>query len=436
MNISVFGLGYVGAVTSACLAKQGYRVIGVDVHAGKVANLNAGQSPIIEAGLDDLMAEGHAAGRLSATTDTAEAIRNTEISLICVGTPSAANGSLNLAHVESVCQQIGTVLRDKAAWHLVVLRSTVLPGTITEVVRPLLERHSGKQAGVGFGLCNNPEFLRESTAIDDYFNPPKTVVGADDERSADALMGLYDALPGPKIRTSLAIAEMVKYADNNWHALKISFANEIGRIAQALAIDSHEVMRIFCEDKRLNISPAYLKPGFSFGGSCLPKDVRALTYRARSLDVDVPVLNAILPSNRLPLAQALETVLSLGKRQVSVLGFAFKPGTDDLRESPVVELIEQLLGKGCQVKIWDPCVQLDRLTGANRDYLLRTLPHIAELMAPTLADALAHGDVLVVGQNAPELAGLQQRMRADQAVVDLVRLPGLDGVANYHGFNR
>ena len=436
MKISVFGLGYVGAVTSACLASQGHTVIGVDVHAGKVASLNAGRSPIIEAGLDALIAEMTASGALSATTDTAQAIIDTEISLICVGTPSAANGSLNLAHVESVCQQIGAVLREKPQWHLVVLRSTVLPGTITDVVRPLLEQHSGKQAGVDFGLCNNPEFLRESTAIDDYFNPPKTVVGADDVRSADALMGLYETLPGPKIRTSLATAEMVKYADNNWHALKISFANEIGRLAKALGIDSHEVMDIFCQDQRLNISPAYLKPGFSFGGSCLPKDVRALTYRARSLDVDTPVLNAILPSNRLPLADALNTVLALGKRQVSVLGFAFKPGTDDLRESPVVELIEQLLGKGCQVKIWDPCVQLERLTGANRDYLLRVLPHIAELMVPTLADALAHGEVLVVGQNAPELADLPQQVRDDQAVVDLVRLPGLDALGQYHGFNR
>lgn len=436
MKISVLGLGYVGAVTSACLASQGHTVIGVDVHAGKVADLNAGRSPIIEAGLDALIAGTVATGQLSATTDTAQAIRDTDISLICVGTPSAANGSLDLAHVESVCQQMGEVLRDKTDWHLVVLRSTVLPGTITDVVRPRLEQYSGKRAGVDFGLCNNPEFLRESTAIDDYFNPPKTVVGADDDRSADALMGLYDALPGPKIRTSLATAEMVKYADNNWHALKICFANEIGRISQALSIDSHEVMRIFCEDRRLNISPAYLKPGFSFGGSCLPKDVRALTYRARALDVDTPVLNAILPSNRLPLADALITVLSLGKRQVSVLGFAFKPGTDDLRESPVVELIEQLLGKGCQVKIWDPCVQLDRLTGANRDYLLRVLPHIAELMAPTLDEALAHGEVLVIGQNAPELAGLPQRVSDGQSVVDLVRLPGLDRVADYHGFHR
>ncbi|TNF35049.1 MAG: nucleotide sugar dehydrogenase, partial [Gammaproteobacteria bacterium] len=373
MKVSVFGLGYVGAVTSACLASQGHTVIGVDVHAGKVADLNAGRSPIIEAGLDELMAAGVRDGRLSATTDTAQAIMATETSLVCVGTPSAANGSLNLAHVQSVCQQIGDVLKQKTDWHLVVLRSTVLPGTILDVVKPLLEQHSGKRAGIDFGLCNNPEFLRESTAIDDYFNPPKTVVGADDERSADVLMRLYEPLPGPKIRTSLAVAEMVKYADNNWHALKISFANEIGRLAKALAIDSHEVMDIFCQDRRLNISPAYLKPGFSFGGSCLPKDVRALTYRARSLDVETPVLNAILPSNRLPLQDALDTVLSLGKRKVSVLGFAFKPGTDDLRESPVVELIEQMLGKGCQVRVWDPCVQLERLTGANREYLLKVL---------------------------------------------------------------
>jgi len=436
MKVSVFGLGYVGAVTSACLASQGHTVIGVDVHAGKVADLNAGRSPIIEAGLDELMAAGVRDGRLSATTDTAQAIMATETSLVCVGTPSAANGSLNLAHVQSVCQQIGDVLKQKTDWHLVVLRSTVLPGTILDVVKPLLEQHSGKRAGMDFGLCNNPEFLRESTAIDDYFNPPKTVVGADDERSADVLMRLYEPLPGPKIRTSLAVAEMVKYADNNWHALKISFANEIGRLAKALAIDSHEVMEIFCQDKRLNISPAYLKPGFSFGGSCLPKDVRALTYRARSLDVETPVLNAILPSNRLPLQEALDTVLSLGQRKVSVLGFAFKPGTDDLRESPVVELIEQMLGKGCQVRVWDPCVQLERLTGANRDYLLKVLPHIAELMVPSLPEALAHADVLVIGQDAPELSGLPSQVKAHQAVVDLVRLPGLDAVANYHGFNR
>ncbi len=436
MKISIFGLGYVGAVTAACLAKQGHTVIGVDVHPAKVADLAAGRSPIVETGLDMLLRDAHAAGRLSATTDTAAAVQASDISLICVGTPSAANGSLNLDHVRTVCRQVGEALRDKAGWHLVVLRSTVLPGTLHEVVRPLLEQHAGKRAGDGFGLCNNPEFLRESTAIDDYFNPPKTVVGADDDRSADTLLALYEALPGPKIRTSTAVAEMVKYADNNWHALKISFANEIGRIAAALGIDSHAVMDIFCQDRRLNISPAYLKPGFAFGGSCLPKDVRALTYRARSLDVDTPLLNAILPSNGLPLQDAVQTVLALGSRRVSVLGFAFKPGTDDLRESPVVALAEQLLGKGCQVKLWDPCVQLDRLTGANRDYLLRVLPHIAELMVPTLEAALAHADVLVVGQDAPELAGLAQRVRDGQAVVDLVRLPGLDAVARYHGFNR
>ena len=433
MRISILGVGYVGAVAAGCLASQGHNVIAVDVRRSKVDALNAGRSPIVETDLEALIADAVAKRTLRATCDVRAAIADTEISMICVGTPTAANGRLELTYVKNVVREIGECLRERSAYHLVVLRSTVLPGTLSGVVRPLLEKTSGKEVGQDFGLCNNPEFLRESTAVWDYFNPPKTVVGAADRRSGDILARLYASLPGPKITTSPAVAEMVKYADNNWHALKVCFGNEIGRLCKSLSIDGHEVMDVFCQDEKLNISRAYLQPGFAFGGSCLPKDVRALVYEARRQDVDTPVLNAILPSNQRQLEAGIECIIAAGNRDVSIMGFAFKAGTDDLRESPMVALIEHLLGKGYRLKVYDPCVVLGRLTGVNREYLFHTVPHIAELMVDSVDEAFHHAKTLVIGNRSPEFAALAGRVTNSQTLIDLVRIPELTRSTQYHG---
>ena len=422
MQISIFGLGYVGTVSGACLARDGHEVVGVDPARTKVDLINRGQSPIVEKGIDVLVEEGVEKGRLRATDDAAEAVASTELSMICVGTPSQDNGSLDLGYIEHVCTEIGTALADKDSFHVVVVRSTVLPGTLESTVIPALEAASGKRAGIDFGICNNPEFLREGTAVEDFYNPPKTVIGASDKTSADLLKALYRKLDAPLFVTDIRSAEMVKYADNVWHALKICFANEIGNIAKAAGVDSHKVMDIFCADTKLNISPAYLKPGFAFGGSCLPKDVRALGYRARSADVPVPVIDAILPSNRLQVDRAVRMITDRGSRRVGVLGFSFKGGTDDLRESPMVEVIERLIGKGYDLKIYDRNVNLARLIGANREFLLRHIPHIASLMVESMEEALAHGEVIVVGNRSPEFDAVPGRLRARQHLVDLVRL--------------
>jgi GDP-mannose 6-dehydrogenase len=422
MEVSIFGLGYVGAVSAACLAADGHVVTGVDKSATKVGLLNEGRSPIIEPGVDQLIADARKGNRLRATEDSLDAVRSSQVSLVCVGTPSESNGSLKLDFVRSVCNEIGAAIAQLDRYHVVVIRSTILPGTMRNVVIPALEKSSGKSAGVHFGVCFNPEFLRESTAVHDHYNPPKTVVGETDERAGDALLVLYGKLKAPVFRTSLEVAEMVKYVDNTWHALKVGFANEIGSVCKPLNIDSHEVMHIFCQDTKLNLSPYYLKPGYAFGGSCLPKDVRALTYRAKTLDVEAPILNSILPSNDAHVRRGIDLVLRQGKRKVGVLGFSFKAGTDDLRESPLVELIERLIGKGYDLRVYDGNVNLARLTGANREYILNHVPHIASLMCNSIEEVLAHADVIVIGNGSAEFKDVVSNTRAGQKVIDLVRI--------------
>lgn len=421
MDISIFGLGYVGAVSAGCLATDGHTVVGVDPNPAKVDLINAGRAPIVEDAIGDMIASTVQSGRLWATHSAREAVHETNVSLICVGTPSQANGNLDLSYVRRVCQDIGQALRDKPEYHVVVVRSTMLPGSMRDVVIPTMESAAGgKRAGDDFGVCLNPEFLRESTAVSDYYHPPKTVIGEIDPRAGDVLVELYRKIDAPLIRVSLEIAEMVKYADNSWHALKVAFANEIGSICRAVQIDGREVMEIFCRDQKLNLSAYYLKPGLAFGGSCLPKDVRALTYKARMMDLDLPVLSAILPSNKQHLERAIALITARGKRRVGVLGFAFKSGTDDLREAPMVDIIEFLLGKGYELRVYDANVSLSALTGANRDYFLNRIPHIAQLMVDSLDDVIAFSETLVIGNSATEFQSVATKATEGQVVIDLV----------------
>jgi GDP-mannose 6-dehydrogenase len=422
MRVSIFGIGYVGAVSAACLARDGHSVVAVDSNRTKVELVNRGLSPVVEGGLDDLIASGVAEGRLRAVTDPEEAISSSQISLVCVGTPSRSNGSQDMGSVQRVCTQIGGALQNKTTFHTVALRSTVVPGTTRDLVIPLIEKASGRRVGHGYSVCVNPEFLREGSAIEDYSSPAKILVGALDPTAAASMKSMYDGVRGPFFETTIEMAEMIKYADNSWHALKVCFANEIGNICKSLAIDSHQVMNILCSDTRLNISSKYMKPGFAFGGSCLPKDVRALIHKTRMLDLDVPVLEAILPSNRCQVQRGIELIRSYGKKKIGVLGLAFKAGTDDLRESPLVEVVETLIGKGYQVRIYDRSVTLATLKGANREYILSHIPHVAELLTPELDDVLEFGEVLVVGNNAQEFAQILSRKKRDQIVVDLVRI--------------
>ena len=422
MRISIFGMGYVGVVSGACLAGDGHCVIGVDPNETKVSLINSGIVPIIEKDLDFLIKHAVDQALLSATVDADYAVRNTDLSFICVGTPSQLNGSLDLKYVRYVCEDIGRAIAGKDTFHVVVARSTMLPGSMRDVVIPALEEASGKKAGVDFGVCNNPEFLREGTAVYDYQNPPKTVIGETDTRSGDILVELYAKLDAPLIRTSIETAEMVKYTDNVWHALKVSFANEIGNLCKSIGIDGHEVMGIFCQDTKLNLSPYYMKPGFAFGGSCLPKDVRALVYKAKSLDLDLPVISAIMPNNQKQVDRGLDMITSKGNKKVAILGFSFKAGTDDLRESPIVELIERLIGKGYDLKLYDKNVSLARLVGANRDYILNAIPHISKLMVGSMEDAIAHGDTIVIGNGASEFQNVLALADDSKVIVDLVRI--------------
>src|ERR687887_515615 len=435
MKVSVFGLGYVGSVSAASFAADGHQVIGVDVNSDKVAAINAGRSPIVEPGLEDLLARTVAGGRLRATTDTAEAIGDSEVSLLCVGTPSRRNGSLDLTYLERVSEQIGASLRDKSSYHVVVVRSTVLPGTTHDVVIPALERESGKTYGEAFGVSVNPEFLREGTALKDFRKPPLTLVGHNHAADASGTIALYQSIDAPLVSTSIRVAEMLKYTSNAWHALKVCFANEIGNLCKRLDVDSHEVMDIFCRDEKLNLSPYYLKPGFAFGGSCLPKDVRALQYRAKELDVELPVISQILTSNRLQIQRAFDEVMETGRRKIGLLGISFKAGTDDLRESPLVILAEALLGKGLQLKIYDKNVSLARLVGSNKDYINKQIPHLSSLLCESIDEVLARSEVIVVGNLAPEFAAALTRTRADHIVLDLVRVKaGRDQIpADYRG---
>jgi GDP-mannose 6-dehydrogenase len=422
MRVSVFGLGYVGSVSAACFAEDGHDVIGVDVAPPKVAALNEGRSPIVEKGLDDLIRQNAAAGRLRATANTADAVRDTDLSLVCVGTPSRKNGSLDLTYLERVAEQIGEALRAKDSYHVVVVRSTVLPGTTHEVVIPALERTSGKSYGTGFGVSVNPEFLRESTAISDFRRPPLTLVGHNYRSDAEPTQALYSKVEAPVVTTTIRTAEMIKYASNTWHALKVTFANEVGNLCKRLKIDSHEVMDIFCRDEKLNLSSYYMKPGFAFGGSCLPKDVRALQYRAKEVDLEMPVIESILGSNQLQIQHAIDEIVDTGKKRVGLLGFSFKAGTDDLRESPIVILAEALLGKGFSLCIYDRNVSIARLVGANRDYINTQIPHLSSLLCESIDEVLAKSDVIVVGNGAPEFSDALTRTRKDQMVFDLVRV--------------
>jgi GDP-mannose 6-dehydrogenase len=424
LKVTIFGLGYVGTVSAGCLASGGHEVIGVDPVQTKVGLINSGRSPIIEGDISELIASSVADGRLRATDDVAQAIRETELSFVCVGTPSQSNGNLDLRYIKRVCEQIGQALKDKDEWHTVVIRSTILPGTMCQIVIPALEQSSGKTAGVDFGVCHNPEFLREGSAVKDFHCPPKTVIGELDEASGDLLAALYAGLPGPLIRTDLRTAEMVKYSDNSWHALKIGFANEIGNLCKSFDIDAHEVMKIFCQDQKLNISPAYLMPGFAFGGSCLPKDLRALAYRAKMHDLELPILSSILQSNEMQIARGMQSIIDKGHKRIGVLGFSFKAGTDDLRESPVIEVTERLLGKGYDLRIYDKNVNIASLVGANRDFILNRIPHISKLMVGDIDDVLDHAQTVVIGNKDPEFGNVPERLREDQVLVDFVRVTG------------
>jgi GDP-mannose 6-dehydrogenase len=421
-TVSVFGLGYVGSVTAACLAHLGHHVVGVDSNASKTESLESGRSPIIEKGLDDLIATARRESRLRATTDAAAAVLGSEISLICVGTPSQPNGKLELAHIRNVCREIGQVLRQSTKFHWVVLRSTVLPGTTDTIVAPILEETSGKRAGVDFAVCYNPEFIREGTAVADFFEPPFTVLGASDKSHLAPLRDLYEGVNGRVFETSLAGAEMVKYACNAFHAIKVGFANEVGTLCKAFGVDTQSVSEIFVSDTRLNISAAYLSPGFAFGGSCLPKDLRALSYGAKELDIQLPLLTSILPSNSQHIERAVESVLRTKARKVGVLGLSFKAGTDDLRESPLVQLIKRLLGEGLEIRIWDREVSLGNLIGSNRQYIQEVIPHIGSLLRPTLEEVIQTTDIVLIGTKAIDRETLQGLLRADQTVIDLVNL--------------
>lgn len=422
MKISIFGLGYVGAVSAGCLAAEGHQVIGADAIADKVNLINQGRSPIIEAELGEIIEQSVRTGALRATQDANAAVQETDLSFVCVGTPSQSNGNLDLRYIRRICEQIGHALSNKADRHTVVIRSTILPGTMGRVVIPTLEEFSGKKAGRDFGVCVNPEFLREGTSVRDFRRPPKTVIGELDRASGEMLERLYERVPAPLIRTDINTAEMIKYVDNSWHALKIGFANEIGNFCDSVGVDAEAVMEIFCQDKKLNISPAYLKPGFAFGGSCLPKDLRALSYEAKMHDLQLPILSSVLPSNEAQIARAVKSVTESGSTRIGVLGFTFKAGTDDLRESPVIEVIERLIGKGYDLRLYDRNVNLAALVGANRDFILNRIPHISRLMVASADEVVAHAQTILIGTPDPEFSGLPATLREDQCLLDLVRL--------------
>jgi GDP-mannose 6-dehydrogenase len=435
MNISIFGLGYVGAVSLACLARDGHTIVGVDVEPSKLALIREGKTPVVEEGMVDLMRSVVASGRVGVTDDVFEAIAKTSLSLICVGTPSAANGSQDQGAMLRLASDIGKAIREKSYPHIFVFRSTLVPGTVEDVLRPIIESESGKREGTDFHLCFQPEFLREGTSIRDYDKPPFTIVGANSPAPAQALRELFGHLPCEFIETSVRAAEMVKYCCNNFHALKIAFANETARLCSALNVDPFEVMDLVCRDRQLNISPAYLKPGFAFGGSCLPKDLRATAYLAKTRDVDIPVTSAILASNKVHIEHAIEKVLHLGKRRIGMVGLSFKSGTDDLRESPLVLIAEHFIGKGMTLKVFDPEVHLSKLLGANKRFIEQHVPHMDSLIENDLEGVIAESDVLVVGLGDEATSRkICATARSDQFVVDLVGMKSRDGlVAQYMG---
>jgi GDP-mannose 6-dehydrogenase len=422
MNIAILGLGYVGCVSAACLAKQGHTVVGVDVNPVKVDLINQGKSPIVEKQVDDLIQEATSQGRLRATTAAVDAVLQSDVSLICVGTPSQDDGSQDLQYICHVAHEVGRALRSHPGYHTVVLRSTLLPGSAETVVLPLLEGASHKQVGRDFGLCVNPEFMREGSAVEDYHHPAFTLIGSWDQRSGAALRCVYQDIAAPFLETNIRTAEMMKYASNAFHALKVGFANEIGVLCKELEIDSHQVMDIFVRDTRLNISAHYLRPGFAFGGSCLPKDVRAIVQKAKVLGLKAPILEAILPSNEGQIERAFQMVRRSGCKKVGILGLSFKAGTDDLRESPLVHLTEKLLGKGYRLWIYDHNVSLANIIGANQQYIEQVVPHIAELLVPEIEQVLANAEIILVGNHAPEFRNGLKHRKEGQRIIDLVRL--------------
>lgn len=420
MKISVFGLGYVGCVTAACLAQGEHEVIGVDINPHKVELIRSGHSPILEPGLDELVANVVQSEKLQVTLDTQIAIKNTEASLICVGTPSNGNGSLKLDYIENVSREIGTALADKEAYHVVVVRSTVLPTTVRQIIIPTLEKYAHKKAGVDIGVCMNPEFLREGNAIQDYYDPSYIIIGELDQRSGDVVQAMYESIDAPVVRTSLRTAEMLKYTNNAFHALKVAFANEIGRFCKEHQIDGQEIMELVCQDQRLNISPTYLKPGFAFGGSCLPKDVRALVHRAKERDIDSPILNAVMTSNARHIQRGIEMVEQTGRKKIGILGLSFKADTDDVRESPIIPVIETLIGRGYEVSIYDAQVELTMLMGKNKSFLEQQIPHIASLMKKSIDDVATKSEVLVIANNNKDFQQIPGQLRSDQILIDFV----------------
>ncbi len=419
MRISVFGLGYVGAVSAACFAKSGHTVVGVDPDENKLRPIRDGESPIVEKDLGEYLAESVAAGRLSVTSSAKDAVTATDVSLICVGTPSRPNGSLSTEYIERVCVEIGEALRDHDGYHCVVIRSTLVPGTFESLVIPTLERASGKKVGEGFGVAMNPEFLREGSAIFDFHNPPFTVIGTPFDRDFELVAAIYEGVQAPVFHTRLREAEMIKYVCNWFHALKVTFTNEVGMMCKAEGVDARRVMEIFCLDTKLNISTYYMKPGFAFGGSCLPKDVKAAVYRSRQLDIPLPVLEAIMPCNKLQIERLVERIQRYGRKQIGLLGLSFKPGTDDLRDSPLVTLAEHLIGKGYRLRIFDPNVSYAALFGSNKAFIEKEIPHIAEILSDDADEVIREAEVLIFSHNAPEFASLAPKTRAGQLCIDL-----------------
>lgn len=429
MKISIFGMGYVGVVSGACFAKMGHTVIGVDINPLKVDLINKGKSPIIEKELPEIVSSVVKGGKFRATINTNEAIGNSSVSLICVGTPSNNNGSLNLNYILRVCEEIGQALRIKKEYHVVTIRSTVFPGTIEDAIIPKLEASSGKKAGKDFGICVNPEFMREGSSVFDFSNPPFTLIGSNDKKAIQIAASLYENINGPIIKTSFKVAEFVKYTCNSFHALKITFANEIGNLCKKIGIDSHEVMSIFSSDLKLNISKAYLKPGFAFGGSCLPKDLSALLYKAKELDLELPLLKAVLPSNQLQIQHAIELIIRAKRKKIGIIGLSFKAGTDDLRESPMVLLVEYLIGKGYKIKIFDKNVSISKLVGANKEYIQQQIPHISSLLSGKIEDVTKFAEVLVIGNTGGETKKALKKIKSNIIVIDLARVfDGLDKV--------
>ncbi len=420
-SISLFGLGYVGSVSAACLAHMGHRVTGVDISKTKVEMLDSGRSPIIEARMEELVAEAHKSCRLHATTDSIAAVLASDLSFVCVGTPSLRSGKLDLSHVEHVSREIGAALKQKATFHTIVLRSTVLPGTTETLMIPAIESASGKRSGIDFAVCYNPEFMREGSAVADFLQPPYTILGAQDPQHLAALRQLYHDVPAATFETSIRVAEMVKYVSNLYHAVKVGFANEVGTLCKHLGVEADQVTKIFMTDTKLNISAAYLAPGFAFGGSCLPKDLRAITYRGKELDLRLPLLESLMPSNEQHVDRGVEAVLRTGKRKIAMLGLSFKAGTDDLRESPQVQLIKRLLGEGCQVKVWDKDVSLGRLAGSNRQYIEEVIPHIGSLLSADMPEVIRDAEVVVIGTKI-EKTELANLLTPKQMVIDLVNL--------------